>query len=425
MNERTYKKHLLIVLLAILAFNYVDQRILGLVLQDIKVEFQLSDTQLGLLTGIAFAVFYSVMGVPIARWADRGNRVAIISVTTLLWSAAVTLYGLAGNFLQLLLIRIGVAVGEAGCLPPAHSLIADHFARAERARAVAIYMLGAPLATIIGYFVGGWLSQFYGWRATFAMLGFPGLVLSAVAWFTLREPRRRPFHAETTPPPPPVQLSLAAVCMTLWANRTFRHLLLYFSIVYFFGYGIQKWQPTFFIRSYGLKTGELGTWFAIIYGVGGLLGTYIGGELAARRAAHKEGVQLIGMAVAYVVFGIISVCAYLSSSHVWAFAFLGLAILGASMAIGPLFAVIQTLVPERMRAQSIALIYLFANLIGMGLGPLAVGALSDAFRPWAGEESLRYALLALCPGYCWAAWHLWRASKTVTRDVAATQVAIA
>ena len=239
MNEGTYKKHLLVVLLSILAFNYVDQRILGLVLQDIKIEFQLSDTQLGLLTGVAFAVFYSVMGVPIARWADRGNRVAIISVTTLLWSAAVTLYGLAGNFLQLLLIRIGVAVGEAGCLPPAHSLIAHHFGRAERPRAVAIYMLGAPLATIIGYFVGGWLSQFYGWRATFAMLGFPGLVLSAVAWFTLREPRLRPSNAETALPPP-VQSSLTEVCMTLWANRTFRHLLLFFSIVYFFGYGIQK-----------------------------------------------------------------------------------------------------------------------------------------------------------------------------------------
>lgn len=422
MNEGTYKKHLLVVLLAILAFNYVDQRILGLVLQDIKVEFELSDTQLGLLTGIAFAVFYSVMGVPIARWADRGNRVAIISITTLLWSAAVTLYGLAGNFLQLLLIRVGVAVGEAGCIPPAHSLIADHFGRAERPRAVAIYMLGAPLATIIGYFGGGWLSQFYGWRATFAILGLPGLVLSAVAWFTLREPRRRLSHAAAAAPPP-VQLSLTQVCLTLWANRTFRHLLLYFSIVYFFGYGIQKWQPTFFIRSYGLQTGELGTWFSIIYGLGALLGTYVGGEWAVRRAAHKEGVQLVGMAVAYVAFGIISACAYLSSSHLWAFAFLGLAVLGASMALGPLFAVIQTLVPDRMRAQSIALTYLFANLIGMGLGPLAVGALSDAFRPWAGEESLRYALLALCPGYGWAAWHLWAASKTVTRDVAAAQVA--
>ena len=435
MIERTSKNYLLTVLLVILAFNYVDRFALGLLLQDIKVDLDLSDTQLGFLSGIAFALFYSVMGIPIARWADRGNRVTIIAITTALWSAAVALCGLAGSFLQLLLIRIGVAVGEAGCIPPAHSLIADSFTRAERPRAVARYMLGVPLSYVIGYFLAGWLNQLYGWRMTFILLGLPGLVLAALAWFTLREPRvakansaashfassslssqREPAEVASAQP------SLKEVCVTLWANTTFRHLLFCFSIVSFFGYGILQWKPAFFMRSFGLATGELGTWFAVIYGLGGLLGTYLGGELAARHAAHNERLQLKVMAVANSSFGVLSACIYLSPNQYLAFAFLALATVGGYMVTGPLFATIQTLVPERMRAMSIALIYLFANFVGIGLGPLAAGALSDAFRPFVGEESLRYALLVLCPGYFWSAWHLWRASRTVKRDLEATQV---
>src|SRR5688500_10553590 len=169
MTESRYKQYLLAVLLVVLASNYMDRLALGLLLQDIKVDLALSDTQLGFLSGIAFALFYSVMGLPIARWADRGNRVAIITFTTVLWSAAVALCGVAGNFVQLLLIRMVVAVGEAGCIPPAHSLIADYFTRAERPRAVAIYMLGGQLS-VVGYFAAGWLNELYGWRVTFMLL---------------------------------------------------------------------------------------------------------------------------------------------------------------------------------------------------------------------------------------------------------------
>src|SRR5580704_16172504 len=173
MERGLYKKYLLGVLLVILAFNSVDGLALGLVLQDIKVDLSLTDSQLGLLSGIAFALFYSVMGIPIARWADRGNRVTIISLTAAVWSVMVALCGMAASFTQLLLIRVGVAIGEAGCIPPAHSLIADYFGRAERPKAVAIYMLAGSLTTLIGYFVAGWLSEFYGWRAMFILLGLP------------------------------------------------------------------------------------------------------------------------------------------------------------------------------------------------------------------------------------------------------------
>jgi MFS family permease len=418
MKEFGYKDYLTTLLLVILAFNYVDRQALGVVLQDIKVDLTLSDTQLGLLSGIAFALFYSVLGIPIARWADRGNRVAIISITTALWSVAVACCGMAGSFLQLLLIRVGVAVGESGCMPPAHSLIADHFTRTERPRAVARYMLGVPISVVLGYLGAGWLNEFFGWRATFIMLGAPGLALAVLSWLTLKEPRQgRP----EIPLPSVSAMSLGEVCLALWANKTFRHLLLCYSVLSFFNQGIWQWLPTFVLRSYGLQTGELGTWFAIVCGLAGVLGTYGGGELATRFAADNERLQLKAMAVAFSAFSLVMAAVYLSSSLYISFGLIGLASAGGAMTNGPLFATIQTVVPQQMRAQSIALIYLFANLIGMGLGPLAAGMLSDAFRSWAGEESLRYALLALCPGYFWGGWHLWRASKTVVCDLTTLQ----
>jgi MFS family permease len=414
MTSKPYRNYLLTVLLLILAFNYVDRQALGLVMQNIKVDLHLTDTQLGLLSGIAFALFYSVMGIPIARWADVGNRITIIGLTTALWSVAVALCGFASTFLQLLAIRVAVGVGEAGCIPPAHSLIPDYFNRAERPRAVAIYMLGGAFSVAIGYFLAGWLNQIYGWRATFVIVGLPGLALAALARLTLREPRREEAATRNSAAQPPIREVIA----TLWASRTYRHLLLCFSIVSFFGNGILQWQPAFFIRSYGLTTGELGTWFAILYGLGGMTGGYLGGALASRRAANNEQLQLAGIALSYCVFALLETSVYLTSSLHVALALTGLAAVGAATITAPLFATVQTLVPERMRAVSIAIIYLFANLIGMGLGPLLAGVLSDALRPAFGEESLRYALLALCPGYLWSAWHLWRASRFVMVDLA-------
>lgn len=427
-QSRAYKNYLVILLMVILAFNLVDRLALGIVLQDIKVELDLTDTQLGLMSGIAFALFYSVMGIPIARWADRGNRVMIISLTAALWSIMVALCGMAGSFVHLLLIRIGVGVGEAGCIPPAHSLMADYFTRAERPRAAAVYALGGPLAFIVGYFVAGWLNELYGWRATFIILGAPGLILAALAWLTLAEPRRRStamefksgMHREPTAASD-AYASLGVVCRMLWSNRTFRHLLLSFCAVHFFGYGILQWQPTFFARSFGLQSGELGTWFAVIYGVGGGLGTYLGGALATRYAANNECLQLKGMAATTTGHGVLLLLVYLSLNKYLAFGLLAVACLGVYAIYGPFFGTVQTLVPARLRAMSIALIYLFANLIGLGLGPLAAGALSDVLHMSMGQESLRYALLILAPGFFLAAWHFWLASKTVACDVAAVR----
>jgi MFS family permease len=404
----------------VLVFNTMDRLALGIVLQDLKIDLHLNDTELGLLTGIAFALFYAVMGVPIARWADRGNRVTIISVTTALWSAAVALCGAATSFAQLLLIRVGAAVGEAGCMPPALSLIADRFPREERPRAVARYMLGVPVSLTLGYFAAGWLNQLYGWRWTFVIVGLPGLALAALTYLTLDDARRTGAAMEAAHTSSIVP-SLREVCKTLWANRAFRHLLLGNAVWAFFGYGILQWTPAFFIRSHGLQTGELGTWFAVVYGIGGGLGVYLGGEWASRYAPDDERRQLNVCALAFVIFSALTAGAFITTDYHWAFAALAAGALGGNLAQGPIYATLQTLVPSRMRAMSTALVFFFTNLIGVGLGPLTVGALSDALQPGFGQESLRYALVILCPGYFWAAWHLQRAGKTVARDLRAAE----
>ena len=428
-----YRYYLVAVLAIISGFNGADRLALGVVLQDIKLDLHLNDTQLGFLTGIAFALFYSLMGIPIARWADRGQQVAVISITTALWGTAMALCAAVTGFAQLLLVRVFVAVGEAGCTPSALSLIALHFSRAERPRAVALYFQNGSLSVLIGYFAAGWFNQFFGWRITFLSLGIPGMLLSVVTWLVLRERQSsegasRRISGGVVPgtallsQPPSVRSELPRlkdVYKTLWGNRTFRRLLVFYSTACFFNVGIVQWLPAFLVRSYGLKTGELGTWSAAVCGLGMMVGTYVGGEWAARRAAHNESLQLKAMAVAYASVGVFSALIYLSPNRYWAFAFMGLWNVVGTTTNGPLNAMIQTLVPERMRATAMTLILLFANLIGLGLGPFAVGVLSDLLRPIAGLESLRYALLVFFPGYLWAAAYLWVASASVARDLRA------
>ncbi|MDE2111813.1 MAG: MFS transporter [Alphaproteobacteria bacterium] len=419
MQKGTHQKYLLFVLFVVLVFNKVEHAALGVVLQSIKVDLKLSDTQLGLLTGIAFTLFYAVMGVPLARWADRGSRVSILSLTTALQCAAVALCGAAGSFLQLMIIRVAVAVGEAGCFPASNSLIADYFTRDARPRATALYMLGYPVSSIVGYFAAGWLSGLYGWRLMFMLLGLPGLALAVLCLVTLREPRRaakteersRDFVAER-------EFTNRQTYSLLWKNRTFRHVVIGYSLMAFFGIGNFLWAPTYFFRSYGLSVEQLGTWFAIVWGVGGLIGTLLGGELVSRFASRNERAQLLAFAGIYVAFAFISTGTYLAPNAGIAFGFLGLTAISSYATYGPLFAMIQSLVPARTRATAIAVTYFFTNLIGMGIGPLVTGALSDSLSTAFGHNSLRYALLALCPGYLWAAWHYLLASRTIAADMA-------
>jgi MFS family permease len=413
---RTY--YGLILLTAIYGFNFVDSQALGLVLQNIKGAYHVSDTALGLLTGIAFTFFYATFGIPIGRWADRGNRVTIITLALGLKSLLVMLSGAAQTFAVFLVARMGIAVGEAGSVPPAFSLISDYFPRAQRPRALAIYYVGGQgVASVVGFLAGGWLSRIVGWRMMFAILGAPGLVLMIIAWFTLKEPRLAGADQQRESPPTPDQPSLIETGRSLLKNRTFRHVAAMLCVLTFFGGGAGNWQPTFFIRSFGLTTTKVGTWFALL-SLGGAISGYCGGYLASRFAPENEPLQLRCMAGLCVGYGGMVAMAYLSHTAIVSLTLTAIASVGLGAYGGPLMATSQTAVPEHVRAISISLLFLLTNLVGSGLGPLVVGALSDAWRQTLGDESLRYALLATCPGFLWCAWHLWRAAQYVLTDIA-------
>jgi len=426
MKRLPYRDYLLILLTAISALNFTDRIALGLALQSIKSDLHLNDAQLGFLTGLAFSVFYATAGIPIGRWADRGNRVTIVSLTTFVWSILIALSGRAVTFLQLLLARVGVGVGESGCIPTAYSLISDAFSRAERPRALGIYALGGSASFVVGYFWAGWINQIYGWRDMFMVIGAPGLLVAVLAAMTLREPRLRSGLVRRIAAFFPVRSSsqVQALLPRLWptvqalyANAAYRNLLLALTANYLFGWGIVQWQPAFFIRSYGLRTGYLGTWLAFSLGISGMLGSYLGGHLASRHAQNNEPLQLRVVTALNVAYGAIYTYVYLSRNYYVSFALIGFAHALAALGNGPLFAAMQAVVPERVRGTSISIVFLCANLIGGGLGPLLVGVLSDFLHPLLGTESLRYALVAMGPGYFWGAWHLWRASKFVQVEI--------
>lgn len=417
--SRSYRYYLLILFATIMAFNFADRLSLGIALQNIKADLSLSDTQLGLVTGLAFSTFYAILGVPIARWADRGNRIDILCLATLMWSAMVALTGTVGGFIQLLAVRVGVGIGDAGTSPTANSLIPDYFSRAERPRAAAIFSLYAPATIILGYWVSGWLNQHLGWREMFIAISLPGLALAALAKFTLREPRvgveLGPLTATAPTAEPP---RMRDVLVTLRAKATFRHLLFCYAIMAFYGAGTMQWLPAFFIRSFGVGTAALGSWLTLVTAPLTLVTVYAGGALASRYAGRNERVQFQVIAVTCLVIGADHVLTYLSPNRYAALLFVGLGTV-TYMINGPLLAAFQTLLPPQMRATGLAIVYLFTGLIGTGLGPLAAGALSDVLEPAVGRQSLRYALLTLTPLCLWGAWHMWLASRTVSADLLA------
>lgn len=426
MRMISYRAGFLSLLASILAFNYVDRLALSIVLQDIKVDLSLSDTQLGLVSGFGFAIFYSLLGIPLARWADNGNRVHMIAITTALWSLAVVSTGFVSGFAQLLAVRAVIAIGEAGCAPPAHSLISDNFPREERPRAMGRYMLGGPLSALIGYFGAGYLCEIYGWRTAFVILGIPGLMLATIAYLYLEEPRSSRAAQIGTPAGGVVidKVSLSVALRDLLMSAPFRHLLYAFTISTFFVSGISVWQAAFFIRSHHLSVHEVGTYFALIYGFGGILGAYAGGEIAVRLAAGNEPLQLRIAALSCVVFAVFLTLTFSAGSVGMAFAFLSIAIVGMNIINAPLFATIQTVVPGRSRGTAVAVLYLSSNLLGAGLGPLVVGYFSDNLTATWGADALRITLLGLSPGFAWAAFHIWHAGRLMAKARATVTTAI-
>lgn len=413
MKKSTYRNYLLGVLVLVGTMTSFERFVFALALEPIKNDLHLSDSQLGLMTGIAFAAFYAVAGIPLARWADRGNRVTIAAIAVGLVSVMVSLCGVVSNFTQMLAVRAGIAIGEAGDMPSIQSLIADYFDRSERPRAMAIFFTAYPISMIVGYLVGGWLIESFGWRHTFIMLGVPGVLVAVLVKITLKEPRLTQQAIIS----PEKQPSVKFVLKTLWQQRTFRHIFIAFCISYFFSMGTSQWLATYFIRSHDMGMTELGTWLAISWGGFGFVGNYLGGHWTTAYLAHKEKWQMRAVALLSITYGALSVGVYLVEDKTLALVFLSLSAFFISTTNGAVFSALQSLVSDRMRAMTIAVLFLFANLIGFGLGPLALGITSDLLNPILGQESLRYALALSCPGLLWVAFHYWQAAKTIEADI--------
>ena len=410
-----YKNYVLVLLVVVYVFNFVDRTILSILLEPIKAEFDLSDTQLGFLSGLAFALFYTFMGIPIARWADRGVRRTIIAISLFTWSAMTAFTGAAQNFGMLLAARVGVGVGEAGCSPPAHSLLSDYFPAQRRATALAIYSLGIPIGSGIGYLAGGWLAEWFDWRTAFVVVGLPGVLLAGVVQWTLREPVRGAYDP---PAPETARKTFREVLDFLLARRSFRHMALGAALHAFYGYGAGAFNPAFFVRSHGLSIGEIGTWLAAIGFTGGVLGTYLGGYLSDRIADRDVRWYMWLPAVSTALYIPFVFLLYLWPSPYGALALALPGSLLGSMYLGPTFAMTQTLVRPEMRAVASAILLFIINLIGLGFGPQGVGFLSDLLAPSFGVESLRYALLAVVVVFaCWSVLEYTLAARTLREDL--------
>ncbi len=392
-------------------FNYMDRYMLAVLLPAIKADLSLSDAQAGLLTGLAFTLFYATLGIPIARLADRHSRRRIITLALGFWSAMTAACGLALGFWQLLLTRVLVGAGEAGASPPSHSLIADLYPATDRARALSIYALGAPVGILIGFALGGWLVAQYSWRAALFVVALPGLLLSLLVWRHLPEPQRGASDGLAVAPEIP---ALVPTFARLLATPSFRQVSIATGLYTVLWLGVVQWLPSFFTRAFDLGIAEVGAWLAVILSGSQIVGMFCGGLLADRLGRRDLRWYCWLPAVAIALSTPAFIVTFSTGDPRLAYATLCLPF-AIGIVQGPAsFAVVQGVADVSMRATAAALLLLVTNLIGGGIGPWLVGYLSDQAAATQGPDSLRQALLwvAVVFGlwsaahYAWAARHL-------------------
>ena len=391
-------------------FNYMDRMVLAVLLEPIKHELSLSDSQLGLLTGLAFAALYATLGLPLARFADRASRVKLLAVCLGLWTVMTAATGFARSYPQLFLARMGVGVGEAGCVPAAHSLIGDYLPPERRALGISFFQAGGLAGLSAGLMLTGILADQFGWRTALMVVGLSGAPLSLLILATLREPPRRGHVVASKEEP-----GLRAVAALL-RRPALLHLVLALSIGGFGTYGISQWLATFFIRVHGLSLTQIGVWSGISSGAGGVLGVLAGGLIATRLVIRDRRWELWVPAIAYAGSAPLYALVFLSPSPWFAIGVKFFAALLSASGGGVALSAIQSFAEPNRRATAVALVLFLSALLGLGLGPLAVGMMSDAFAPSLGSQSLRYALLISTAALVWAGVHFWLASRTAERD---------
>lgn len=416
-HSRTARHYALVLLTIVYAFNFIDRQLLAILQESVKTDLGLSDSQLGLLAGFAFALFYVSAGIPIARWADSSNRRNIVAGSVFLWSLMTAISGFTQTYAQLLLARIGVGVGEAGGSPPSHSIISDIYPPEKRASAMGIYSTGVNIGILFGFLLGGWLNEFFGWRTAFIVVGAPGILLAILVRLTLAEPiRGLSEHASANKVDVPVKLADALA--TLWRKRTFRHMAFGAALNAFCGYSTASWTASFMIRSHDMSTGELGTWLALISGVGGAIGVVCGGFAADRLSLKDKRWYMWVPALAGLVSVPFMVTVYLADGPHQALLLSIIPGLLHNVYLGSTIATTHALVGLRVRALSSAVLFFILNLVGMGLGPLLVGMFSDYLQPTFGVDSLRQAMLLLLPAVmAWSALHFVFAAQTLRADL--------
>lgn len=382
-----YRRYVLWVLTLVYTFNFIDRQILVILQEPIKESLNLSDTQLGWLTGFAFAIFYVTLGIPIARLADHSNRKNIVALSLSVWSAMTALSGMAQNFIHLLLARIGVGVGEAGCSPPAHSIISDYYPPERRATALSIYSIGIYLGVFVGFIVGGIIGKMYGWRIALYSLGIPGVLFALVVYLTIKEPIR----GLTDKNKGENKESFWSAVKFLLSKKTFVYAALGCGFGTFTSFGTGNFAPAFLSRVHGLDIQQAGIILGLCLGIGGIIGTYMGGAIADRnRQKSIKWYFWIGMAGAALAL-IPNTFYFFSSSLPLVVGAIFFQTIFLNLCIGPSIAASHSLVPAHMRALTSALLFFSLNIIGLGCGPLVVGFLSDVLTPTYGDFSLRYA----------------------------------
>ena len=418
----------LFLLMIVYAFNMLDRQIVTILVEPMKADLGLADWQIGMISGLAFALFYTLLGIPLARIADRGNRVGMIAIALAVWSGFTALCGLARNFTELLLARIGVGVGEAGCTPAAHSLITDYVPREQRGRALALYSLGVPVGSLAGLVLGGILLASLGWRAAFLIAGVPGILLAVIVWFTLDEPRKRTITPQTPAAP---HMPLGQVLATLRRLPSF-WLISFGTAMGAFGYyGQASFFGSLYMRthvagidafaaSWGLPpTVFLGLSLGLIVGLVGMVGTFVGGHLADRAARRGIKGYTLVPSTSLVIAAPLFAGAALAPTVPLSFAFLSCAIFVHALNYGSVFASVQTLVPARVRAMAAAVQLFVTNAIGLALGPLFVGIASDLLAPSLGsEQGLRAAMALVALPLAIGSLLFWLAGRRIEADEA-------
>jgi predicted MFS family arabinose efflux permease len=411
-----YTRYVMAMLFAVYVMSYIDRQLASVLLEDMKHDLGASDAQMGLLTGVAFAIVYATLGIPIARWADRGVRRSIIAGGLAVWSAATALTGAGRSYFEVLLARFGVGAGESAAGPPGHALLSDYFPLDQRGRALAIYSAGGSVGMMLGMWLGGMLGDLYGWRAAFVIVGLPGLLLAVAVRLTVREPRRGRF--DKTPPQP--RESLRVVGATLWQTRSFRWMTLAATLHVFAGFGASNWTPAFLMRIHDMTASQAGFWLGPIVGIGSFSGGLFWGFAVDRWGRFDLRWYMWLPTIATLIAMPFSYAFILWPNENGIYFMIVSAFFGNCYA-GATFAMVQSLARPQMRAMAAAGVLFVMNLGGLGLGPTIIGFMNDWLTPRFGIQAIRVSLLIIgLPHIVAAVFGIWSA-RTLRDDIARAQ----